>query len=451
MVIKLRFYILKKLLVTILAVFWPLAGLAQLDNGGSNPSQNWPQWRGPLATGVAPNANPPLEWSEEKNIRWKTQLPGSGISTPIVWNDHIFITTAVPYGDAVEPNSTSAPGAHDNLPIASRYKFVVLAVNRRDGKIIWESTVHQELPHQDFHYTGSLVSNSPVTDGKRVYAFFGSRGLYCLNFDGKLLWKKDLGKMQVKHAHGEGSSPALHGETLVINWDHEGQSFVIALDKRTGRQLWKVARDEVTSWSTPIIVEHRGKAQVIVNGTNRIRGYDLETGAVIWECGGLSQNIVASPVAANGMVFAGSSYEIQAIMGIRLEGARGDITGTGQVVWSRRRGTPYVPSPLLYGDALYFLRHFQGILSRLNARTGEDQNGMFRLNGIRNIYASPVGAAGRVYITDLDGTTLVISHENQPNVLALNRLDDSFSASAAIAGNELFLRGQQTLYCISEE
>ena len=212
-----------------------------------------------------------------------------------------------------------------------------------------------------------------------------------------------------------------------------------------------MARDEVTSWSTPIIVEHGGKAQVIVNGTNRIRGYDLASGAVIWECGGLSQNIVASPVAANGMVFTGSSYEIKAIMGIRLEGARGDITGTGQVVWSRRRGTPYVPSPLLYGDALYFLRHFQGILSRLNARTGEDQNGMFRLYGIRNVYASPVGAAGRVYITDLDGATLVISHENEPNVLALNHLDDSFSASAAIAGNELFLRGQQTLYCISEK
>ncbi len=440
-----------KLLVTILVVFWPLAGLAQSDNGGSNSNKYWPQWRGPLATGVAPNANPPLEWSEEKNIRWKTQLPGSGISTPIVWDNHIFITTAIRYGGPVKPNSTSAPGAHDNLPITSRYKFVVLAVNRRDGKILWERTVHQELPHQDYHYTGALVSNSPVTDGERVYAFFGSRGLYCLDFDGKLLWKKDLGKMQVKHAHGEGSSPALYGETLVINWDHEGQSFLIALDKRTGRQRWKVARDEVTSWSTPIIVEHGGKAQVIVNGTNRIRGYDLETGAVIWECGGLSQNIVASPVAANGMVFAGSSYEIQAIMGIRLEGARGDITGTGQVVWSRRRGTPYVPSPLLYGDALYFLRHFQGILSRLNARTGEDQNGMFRLYGIRNVYASPVGAAGRVYITDLDGATLVISHENQPNVLALNHLDDSFSASAAIAGNELFLRGQQTLYCISEK
>lgn len=411
----------------------------------------WPQWRGPLGTGVAPDANPPVEWSESKNIRWKIAVPGKGNSTPIVWGDRVFITTAVPYGAAVEPKPDTAPGAHDSVPVTHHYRFMILAISRREGKIIWQRTVHEEFPHESGHYTGSLASNSPVTDGERLFAFFGSRGLYCLDMDGELQWKTDLGDMQTLHGHGEGSSPALHGDTLVINWDHEGQSFVIAFDKRTGEQRWKVARDEVTSWATPIVVEHNGKPQVIISGTKRVRSYDLATGRVIWECGGLSRNVVASPVAGDGMVYAASSYDRQAMLAIRLDGARGDITGTDQIVWSRIRGTPYVPSPLLYGGSLYFLRHYQRILFRVNAKTGEEQHGPFRLDGIRNVYASPVGAADRVYITDLDGTTLVISHGDVPRVLALNRLNDSFSASAAVVGRELFLRGQRNLYCIAEE
>jgi len=434
-------------------LIWFIA--VSLSWAATNPSggaeHTWPQWRGPLGTGVAPSANPPVEWSESKNIRWKIALPGKGHSTPIVWGDRIFITTAVPYGDALEPRYNTAPGGHDGVPVTKRYRFVVLAVSRRDGKIVWQRTLHTELPHEGGHYTGSLASNSPVTDGEHLFAFFGSRGLYALDLNGELQWQTDLGEMQTKHAHGEGSSPALYGETLIINWDHEGQSFVIAFDKRTGKQRWQVAREEVTSWATPIVVENGGKPQVIISGTNRMRGYDLATGEVIWECGGLSANIVASPVAADGMLFAGSSYEKRALLAIRLDGARGDITGTDHVVWTRTRGTPYVPSPLLYGDVLYFLRHYQGILSRVNAKTGEEQHGPFRLNGIRNVYASPVAAADRVYITDRDGTTLVISHGDMPSVLAVNQLNDSFSASAAIVGNEFFLRGQKYLYCIAQE
>jgi outer membrane protein assembly factor BamB len=184
--------------------------------------------------------------------------------------------------------------------------------------------VCKELPHEAGHFTGSLASNSPITDGERLFAFFGSRGLYCFDFDGKLQWQSSFGQMQTKHAHGEGSTPALHGDTVVVNWDHEGRSFVTALDKRTGRERWKVDRDEATSWASPIVVEHGGKPQVIISGTKRTRGYDLESGRVLWECGGLSSNIVASPVAADGMVFAGSSYEIQSMLAIRLEGASGE-------------------------------------------------------------------------------------------------------------------------------
>jgi outer membrane protein assembly factor BamB len=297
---------------------------------GPEAQHDWPQWRGPLGTGVAPGAQPPVEWSETKNIRWKTAVPGKGHSTPIIWGERVFLTTAIPYGEAVKPRFPSRPGAHDNLAMTHHHEFAVLAISRKSGKILWQQTVHKELPHEAGHVSASLASASPVTDGERVFAFFGSRGLYCLDTEGKLLWKKHLGEMHTKHGHGEGSSPALHGETLIINWDHEEQSFLVALDKRTGTQRWRVARAEDTSWATPIVVEHAGKAQVIVSGTNRLRGYDLASGAVIWECGGLSSNIVASPVASDGVVYAGSSYDTRALLAIRLDGAKGDITGTKQ-------------------------------------------------------------------------------------------------------------------------
>jgi hypothetical protein len=237
---------------------------------------------------------------------------------------------------------------------------------------------------------------------------------------------------------------------LIVNCDHEGGSFVVALDKSTGRQLWKVERNEVTSWATPIVVVHGGKPQVIISGTSRIRGYELSTGKVLWECGGLSANVVASPVAGEGMVFAGSSYDKRAFLAIRLDGAAGDITGTDRIVWNRFRGTPYVPSPLLYEGALYYLTHYQGVLSRIDARSGEDRPGAFRLDGITNVYSSPVAAAGRVYVTDLDGTTVVLAAGDIPRPLSVNRLSDSIAASAAIAGRELFLRGEKSLYCVAD-
>jgi outer membrane protein assembly factor BamB len=412
----------------------------------------WPQWRGPFGTGVAPNAQPPVEWSETKHVRWKTALPGKGHSTPIIWGESIFLTTAIPYGEAVRPSLPDRPGSHDNLHLTHRHEFVVLAVSRNDGKILWQQTVHKELPHEAGHVSASLASASPVTDGEHLFAFFGSRGLYCLDTRGKLLWKKNLGQMHTKHGHGEGSSPAVHGETLIVNWDHEERSFLVALDKRTGKERWRVGRPEDTSWSTPIVVEHRGRAQVVVSGTNRLCGYDLATGEIIWECTGLSSNVVASPVSSNGVVYAGSSYDTRFLLAVRMDGAKGDITGTKQIIWTRRRGTPYVPSPLLYGDSLYTLQHYQGVISRVDTRTGEDQGGPFRLGAINNVYASPVGAAGRVYVTSRDGVTQVMSHgEATPKMLAVNRLEDNFSASAAIVGREIFLRGERYLYCLAEE
>lgn len=442
---------MERLRVRLVGAGWFVMALMVGRLGASDADANWPQWRGPLGTGVAPNADPPVEWSETKNIRWKTALPGKGHSTPIVWGDRIFVTTAIPVGEKLPPKHSTAPGTHDGVPVTQRHEFAVIAISRRDGKILWQKIVHKKLPHEGGHYTGSLASNSVVTDGEHVFAFFGSHGLHCLDFAGDVKWQKQFGEMQTKHGHGESASPALFGDTLVINWDHDAQSFVAAFDKRTGKQLWRKDRDEETSWSSPIIIEHEDKPLLIVAGTNRVRGYDLATGKVIWECGGLSSNIVATPVAAEGMLFVGSSYEKRSLFAIKLDGARGDITGSPRVAWSRSRGTPYVPSPLLYGDSLYFLTHYQGILTRVNARTGEDQPGPIRLGGIGDIYASPVGAGRRVYVTDLDGNTIVLGHEDKPRVLALNRLSDTIAASAAITGRELFLRGEKFLYCIAED
>lgn len=418
----------------------------------SLPLDNWAQWRGPQATGVAPNATPPTRWSETENIKWKIELEGLGHSSPIVWQDHLFLTTAIPVGEKFEDpfKNDKRPGAHDNLPVTQKHQFAVIAIDRNSGEVLWKKVVNETVPREGGHYTASLASATPATDGQHVFASFGSFGVYCLDFDGNLVWEKQLGQMHTKHGHGEGASPALYGNRLIINWDHEGDSFIVALQKDTGDEIWKQSRDEVTSWSSPIIIEHGGKHQVVAAGTKRVRGYDLETGDVIWECGGLSNNVVATPVYADGIVYVGSSYESRAVFAIRLDGAEGDVTGTDHVIWKYQQRTPYVPSPLLYDGALYYLRHYQGVLTRLDARTGEETTGPFRLKGLNDIYASPVAADDKIYVVDRSGVTLILSHKDIPKVLGANILEDELSASPALVGKEIFLRGKRFLYCICD-
>ena len=233
---------------------WPLAlTLIPLHSAAKGPhdERHWAQWRGPLDTGVAPRADPPVEWSESRNIRWKIPLPGEGHSSPIVWGDRIYLTAAIPHGQPVAPATGVRPGDHDNILKVRPMKFVVLAVDRATGKIIWQTTVRDSIPHESRHDTGSYASASPITDGKHIYAFFGSNGLYALNREGKVIWSRDLGDMHTKHGHGEGASPALHGDSLVVNWDHEGPSFITSFDTSTGEQRWSQKRDEPTSWSSP--------------------------------------------------------------------------------------------------------------------------------------------------------------------------------------------------------
>jgi hypothetical protein len=422
---------------------------------GDGAAGFWPEWRGPLHTGVAPAGDPPVEWSESSNVRWKVPLPGLGSATPVIWDDRLFVLTAVPTGE----RSRSGPGFFSRL--ADRFmrresathvqQFVILAIDRRDGRVLWERVAREETPHQGTHGANTWASPSAVTDGEVVCAFFGSRGLYCYDLDGRPLWETDLGDMRTKMGFGEGASPTLHRDLLIVPWDHEGQSFIAAFDKRTGRERWRTPRDEETSWSSPLVVDLEGGAQVVTSATGAVRGYDAATGELRWWDEGLTENAIPSPVAADGLVFVTSGYRGNRLAAIDLSAASGDIRGSDAVVWSVDRDTPYVPSPLLHDGILYFTKGNNGILSAYDARTGRLHYGPERLPGIRSLYASPVAAGGRLYIPSRDGTTVVVAAGPTFEVLAANLLDDGFDASPAAAGGELYLRGREYLYCIAAD
>jgi outer membrane protein assembly factor BamB len=407
----------------------------------------WGQWRGPYSTGVSKNANPPLEWSETKNVRWKVEIPGRGSGSPVVWGDRVYLLTAIPVGITGAASHQPRGGIQPRVA----HRFVVIALNRRDGKVVWERTVREETPHEGSHVdNGTWASSSAVTDGQHLFAFFESKGLYAFDMDGKPLWEKDLGDKRMRNQFGEGSTPALYGNRLVIVWDQQGgQSFVVALNKLTGEEIWRVNRNEIDTWATPLVLEHAGRTQAIVPGRNRLISYDLENGQTVWESAGLTMNPIPSPVAANGMVFATSGFQGNNLKAIRLEGARGDITGTPSIVWSLDRDTPYVPSPLLYDGILYILKSNNGILSAFDAATGKPHYQNQRLNDVPNVFASPVGAQGRVYIPGREGAVLVIRNASTFEILAANKLDDGFDASPALVDGELYLRGQSHLYCIA--
>ncbi len=404
----------------------------------------WTSWRGPLGTGVAPTADPPVEWSENKNVRWKVPVPGLGSSTPIVQGDRIYLTTAV----KTDREGEKVEGASENAPTIV-HEFFVLAVNRRDGSAAWSTKVADAVPHEEGHPTTSFATISPIVDSGFVYASFGSRGIYCLDQRfGKVRWSVDLGLMQTKLDYGEGSSPVIHGNTMVLKWDQEESSFLVALDKRDGKELWRTARDESSSWATPLVAPVAGGMQVVTSATGASRGYDFETGEHLWTLTGNTTNTIPSPMFDKGLAYVMSGYRGYNLQAIRLEGARGDSDATENVVWTYRRNTSYVASGLIHDDVIYFLRSLNGILTCLDARTGEVHYQGQRL-GLRQVYSSPVAAAGRLYVTSRDGATKVIKLGTEYEEIATNQLDDVFDASAAIVGDELFLRGWQHLYCIA--
>ena len=443
---------------TLLLVLFAFTVSAQTAESAKKYQLYWPQWRGPLATGVAPHGTPPVTWSEDNNIRWKVEIPGKGHATPIIWEDQVFLLTAVETDKAGDSKETAE--AVNRMPDWMKKRsvhptniveFTVIALDRKDGSVRWQKIARAEHPHEGTHSDGTWASNSPVTDGEHLFAHFGSRGLYCYDMAGNLKWQTDLGNMITRNGFGEGSSPALHEDVLVVNWDHEGDSFIVALDKRTGEQLWKKDRDEVTSWSTPVIVEVNGRPQVVINATGNTRGYDLKSGEVVWEIGGMTTNTIPSPVYEDGILYVMSGFRGNLVQAIQLARAAGEITGSDALLWQYDRDTPYVPSPVLYDSYLYFLKKNSGILSCFDARTGQAHFGPERLAGVKNVYASPVGANGRIYVTGRQGNTIVLKVGPKLEILASNSLDDSFDASPAIVGGELYLRGHRSLYCISEK
>ncbi len=432
------------------AIVGVLLLVAATPQGQEAPGgQFWARWRGPLNTGVSPTANPPLAWSESENIRWKVEIPGRGFASPVVWDDRIFVTTAVPADLAGDAQHDPRGGE------ASRgvHRFVVMAIDRETGRTIWERIAREQEPHEAGHPANSTwASSSPVTDGERVYAYFESFGLYAYDMDGALIWETDFGDKGMRNEFGEGSTPALFGNTLVIVWDHlHGNSSVIAVDARTGEELWRVPRDEIDTWATPIILDVNGHPQVIVPAMERVRSYDLENGSVVWESDGLTMNAIPSPVYENGLVFLMSGFRGNDLKAIRVAGARGDVDGTDAIVWTLDRDTPYVPSPVLIDGILYFLKSNSGVLSALDAATGVPHYRNQRLDGLSSVFSSPVAAEGRVYFTGHDGTTVVVRSGAEFEVLATNTLDDGFDASPALVNNNIYLRGYQYLYAISEQ
>jgi len=413
---------------------------------------NWPQFRGPLTSGVAPEGDPPVQWSESKNVRWKVAIPGVGSSTPIVWGDKVFLLTAVETDrkDSSLPDPKDQPMRQFGIVFPNKFhKFDVLCLDRGTGQTLWQKTAAELVPHEGHHPDNDFASATPVTDGKHLWASFGSRGVYCYDLAGNLKWEKDFGDLTTRLSFGEGSSPALHGDTLVTNWDHDGQSFIVAQDAATGDVRWRKDRDEKSAWATPLIVEGHGRTQVVTSASNMVRSYDLKSGELLWECGGQVGNVTPAPVTNGPLVFCMSGYRGSALYALPLDQS-GDLTDTDKIAWKADRGTPYVPSPLLYDNRLYFTQSNDGLLSCLDAATGKVIIDRTRLPEIRKTYASPVGAAGRVYLTSRDGTTLVIRHADTFEVLATNKLDDEIDASAAIVGKELYLRGKRYLYCLAE-
>ena len=419
-----------------------------------DPRDNWPHWRGPEANGVAPTADPPVQWDEKTHIKWKAPLTGPGSATPIVWGDQVFVLTATDTGRKANPADMPKPDPRFQTktePPTNYYRFEVHSLDRKTGKPRWEKTATEAVPHEGHHETHSYAAGSPTTDGKFLYVSFGSFGIYCYDLDGNLKWKRDLGRLHTRLAWGEAVTPVIYGDSLLLNWDQEVDSALICLDAKTGETKWKTPRPEKTSWNTPLVVEHKGRTQVIVNGTDRIRSYDLADGKEIWQCAGMTVNAIPSPVAANGIVYCTSGYTGEPkVVAISLD-AKGDVTGKEAVVWQHKGGTPYAPSPLLLGDRLYFTQSNNALLTSLDLKTGKPVIDRERLAGPTGFYSSPIAAKGRIYLVGRNGTTLVLKAGDTLEVLATNKLNDTIDASPVAVGKQLFLRGEKYLYCIENE
>ena len=435
-----------RLYPTAAVVFW-----ATLTVAAQAQSPNWPSWRGPSNTGVS-SAAVPLTWSDTNNVRWKVPIPGRGMSTPVVWGDKVFLTTAIPTADATAAAPAGGRGPGGGSGAGQEHKFEVLALDRATGKVLWQRTATTAVPHEGYHHIyGSFASNAPATDGQRVYAFFGSRGLFAYDLTGKLLWQFNPGIQLAMHlAFGEGTGVVVDAGRVYLQYDSNKDGAVIALDAATGKDIWRAPRSHRSSWSTPLVVEHAGKKQLVVSAQTKVVSYDAATGAVLWEVAGLGMNPIPQPVQHGDLVLLMSGYRDPKLMAIKL-GRTGDLTGTDAIAWETTRGTSYTATPALHDGRLYVIAD-NGQMSVVNAATGAPAYVQTRLPKPYNFKASPLVVRDRVYLASEEGDVIVVKAGDTHEILATNTLtDQSFVASPIAVGNDLYLRSRTHLIRISEK
>ena len=430
------------------------------ENGASN--DNWPSFRGPRASGVSDGHSLPTTWSvpEGKNVKWRTEIPGLGHSSPVVWGDRIFLTTAVTdkkaqlrvglYGDIT-------PAYDDDV-----HRFDVLSLDKRSGEILWQRSAHQGVPKIRRHTKASHANSSPVTDGAHVVAFFGSEGLYTYDLDGNLKWKKDFGVLNSAFYRAPGaqwgfaSSPVIHDGNVIVQCDVTGDSFLAAFDLKDGRELWRTPRDEVPTWSSPTIVEHGGKTQIVANGFKHIGGYDFRTGEEIWQLSGGGDIPVPTPVVAHDLIYVTTGhgdgrpiYAIHPTASGAISLRRGK-TSNEYIAWSEPWGGSYMQTPLVYGDHIYLCRN-NGILSCHDAKSGERIYRERLARGNTGFTASAVAGDGKIYYTSEVGDIVVVKAGAEHQVLATNPLDEITMATPAISEGVLYFRTAEHLIAISED
>ncbi len=420
--------------------------------------ENWPQFRGPGARGVANATKLPDRWSATENVAWKTDVPGRGWSSPIVWGSRVFLTTAVNLGELETPQKGLYFGGNRPKPREVPLDYRVLCLDLSSGKILWERTVHQGLANSPIHLKNSCASETPVTDGQRVYAYFGNQGLYCLDREGNLVWSRRFEPRATRNGWGTAASPLLHGDRLYVLNDNDDQSYLLCLDKTTGKDVWRVARDEGSNWSTPLLWQNDLRAEIVTVGTDKVRSYDLD-GKLLWWLTGMSSITIATPYADRGLLYVSSGYvhdNLRPVYAIR-PGASGDIslepdqTGNEFIAWCQPRAAPYNPTTLVYQGRLYVL-YDRGLIACFCAATGEPLFKRQRIPKGRHFTVSPWAYDGKVFCLNEDGVTFVLRAGDEFELLHTNELadDDMGMATPAIAGDRLILRTSARVYCIRQ-
>lgn len=429
----------------------------------SRPKAYWPQFRGEQARGVVDDAPLPTKWDVEKNegIKWKAPIAGLGLSSPIVWGDRVYVTTCVREGGEKELK-VGLYGDIAPIDDSAKHSWHLIALNTNDGKVVWDQTAYEGVPKIKRHPKSSHANCTPATDGKHVVAFFGSEGLYCYDTSGRLLWKKDLGVLDagyfvVPDAQWEfASSPIIYRDMVIVQCDVQKDSFLSAFSIADGKELWRTPRNDVPTWSTPTVYAGKDRAELIVNGYKHMGGYDPMTGKELWRMGGGSDIPVPTPIVAHDLIYLTNSHTgPQAIYAVKL-GALGDITlkeseaSNTSVAWMKRGQANYMQTPLVYGDLLYACKD-NGILSCLDAKTGEKKYRMRVGSGNSGFTASPVAGDNKLYVTSEEGEVSVFpTGPDEPKPLAVNKLNESSMATPAIADGMLFIRGQKHLFCVGK-